>query len=75
MYFRDPVLLDERVEDQSAVDATPHIRFRRKVRTPLFDHQAFAFLTGHGAHLLMECYSKCSLIVTRQGSIARLKGS
>jgi hypothetical protein len=47
------ILLNQRINEQAAVDAAMNDRVGRQFRLPLFDHQSFALLTGHGAHLLL----------------------
>src|SRR5690242_20694468 len=43
----ETVLLNQRVEHESAVDATQYRPARGILRPRLGNHQAFAFLTGH----------------------------
>ncbi|ALA61169.1 hypothetical protein NITMOv2_4801 [Nitrospira moscoviensis] len=44
-----PIVLDERIDEQPAVDATVSDHIRREFRLSLFDHQPLAFLTSHRA--------------------------
>jgi hypothetical protein len=48
----ETVLHQQRIENQPAIDATMNDRFRRQFGLSLFDHEAFALLTGH-EHLLL----------------------
>ena len=47
------ILLNQRIKEQTAIDAAMDDHVGRQFRLSLLDHQAFAFLTGHGAHLLL----------------------
>jgi hypothetical protein len=48
------VLHQQRIENQPAIDAPMNDRFRRQFRLPLFNHETFALLTGHGYLLLVD---------------------
>jgi hypothetical protein len=47
------ILLNQRIEEQAAIDTPMNDGIGRQLRLALFDHEPFAFLTGHGAHLLV----------------------
>ena len=42
-----PVLLDQRIKNQSAVDAAQHSTVCRVIRSRFRDHESFAFLASH----------------------------
>jgi hypothetical protein len=44
----ESILQHQRIEDQPAIDAAMDDQAGRQFRLPLFDHEAFALLTGHG---------------------------
>ena len=43
------ILRNQWIEHQPAIDTAEYRSFLRKLRSPLFHHQPFAFLTGHRA--------------------------
>jgi hypothetical protein len=47
------ILLNQRIKEQTTIDTAMDDRVGRQFRLSLLDHQAFAFLTSHGAHLLL----------------------
>jgi hypothetical protein len=50
------VLLDQRINKQSAIQAPVPYHAQRKLRLPFFDHQSLAFFTGHVALLIVGPY-------------------
>lgn len=47
----ESVLLNQRIEDQATVQTAMDEGFGSEFRMLLFDHEALAFLTGHGMYL------------------------
>jgi hypothetical protein len=55
-HARKPVLLDQRIKNQSAVDAAQHRAVCGVIRSRFGDHESVAFLASHLSHLLLELH-------------------
>ncbi len=61
-----PVLLDQRIKDQAAVDAAQHSAVCGVIRSRFSDHESFAFFASHLFHLLLGLHDFSSANVTTQ---------
>jgi hypothetical protein len=67
----ESILLNQRIEDESTVDAPMDDRRGRQFRLLFFYHQAFTFLTGHGIYLLLQSVAGIATY-GKERNIARL---